>query len=84
MARLQTTFDEPATFTVYKMTAGWGVEHDGICAHLAASHEAARAWACKEARAALDIGRPSRVMVSGEGGFFKLRRGDLANTQLDE
>ncbi len=84
MARLQTSFDEPDTFTVYRMDAGWGVEHAGVCEHLAVSNEAARAWACKQARAALDAGRPSRVTVNGEGGFFKLRRVDLANTLQDD
>jgi hypothetical protein len=83
MARLHTAFDEPETFTVMKLTNGWAVEHHGAYAHLAVSHEAARAWACKEARACLDVGRPSRVTVNGEGGFFKLRRLDLANTEVD-
>lgn len=83
MARLQTAFDEPDTFTVFRMTGGWGVAHAGLCEHETDSQEAARAWACKQARARLDAGRPSRVTVSGEGGFFKLRRLDLANTDLD-
>ena len=84
MARLHTAFDEPDTFTVMRLHSGWAVEHEGAYEHLAVSHEAARAWACKQARAALDAGRPSRVTVNGEGGFFKLRRMDLANTQLDD
>lgn len=84
MARLQSSYDEPDTFTVFRMTAGWGVAHDGACEHEAESQEAARAWACKQARAALDAGRPSRVTVSGEGGFFKLRRLDLANPGFED
>ncbi len=59
-----------ATFTVAPHQGGWAVEHDGEYSDPCSSKEEAKAMANKRARASQDAGKPCRVRVSGELGFF--------------
>lgn len=61
---------ERAVFTVGLHEGQWAVEHEGSFFDHCRDKELAKAAAHRRARAAHDEGRPSKVQVLGEAGFF--------------
>lgn len=57
-------------FTVLPHDGIWAVEHDGEYFGHSREKEVAKAAANKAARRLQDEGRPCRVRVAGEHGFF--------------
>jgi hypothetical protein len=61
---------ERAVFTVSLTDGMWAVEHDGKYFDHSKDKEVAKAAANRRAREAHNEGRPSKVQVTGEIGFF--------------
>jgi len=74
MARANIGASGPEVFSVCRHLGGWAVRHDGAYSHLSASKEEAMTSANRQARATTTPGRPSRVTVSDEPGFFDVPR----------
>ena len=76
MARARIGPAGPDIFTACRHMEGWAVRHDGVFSDFSASKEEAMASANRLARATTTLGRPSRVTVSDEPGFFAVPCGD--------
>jgi len=59
-------------FTIARHLDGWAVEHNGAFSDASTSKDEVRAAAHRQARAAHDAGRPAKVTVGDEAGFFHL------------
>jgi len=61
-----------AVLSVIRHDGGWAVEYDGDHFGHSIDKEVAKAFANKRARQILDAGRPCKVRISGEDGFFAI------------
>ncbi|HLK26646.1 MAG TPA: hypothetical protein VKT30_18475, partial [Caulobacteraceae bacterium] len=64
---------ERTVLTVMRHEGVWTVEHEGERFGESREKEVAKASALKRARQLMESGRPCRVQVFGEHGFFGLR-----------
>ena len=64
---------ERAIFTVIQNEGVWSVEHDGQHFGASIDKEVAMAAANRQVRELQDSGRPCRVRVAGEPGFWQER-----------
>jgi hypothetical protein len=68
-------------YTVARHEHGWAVEFNGDISNVSKDKDEAKASAHKLARAASESGRAAMVVISGDMGYFPMRRAEPLATQ---